>query len=51
MILPGHGPAVTDIAAFERFVAELPGCPQLSTASGVTSFGYTDLDHGVFPFQ
>lgn len=24
MILPGHGPAVTDIAAFERFVAALP---------------------------
>jgi hydroxyacylglutathione hydrolase len=24
IILPGHGPAVTDIAAFERFVAELP---------------------------
>jgi len=23
MILPGHGPAVTDIAAFERFVASL----------------------------
>jgi hydroxyacylglutathione hydrolase len=23
-ILPGHGPAVTDIAAFERFVAALP---------------------------
>jgi glyoxylase-like metal-dependent hydrolase (beta-lactamase superfamily II) len=25
MILPGHGPAVTDIAKFERFVAALPG--------------------------
>lgn len=25
LILPGHGPAVTDIAAFERFVAGLPG--------------------------
>jgi hydroxyacylglutathione hydrolase len=25
LILPGHGPAVTDIAAFERFVATLPG--------------------------
>ncbi|HWA54147.1 MAG TPA: MBL fold metallo-hydrolase [Solirubrobacterales bacterium] len=24
-ILPGHGPAVTDIAAFERFVSRLPG--------------------------
>ena len=24
LILPGHGPAVTDIAAFERFVAALP---------------------------
>ena len=24
-ILPGHGPAVTDIAAFERFVSSLPG--------------------------
>lgn len=24
IILPGHGPAVTDIAAFERFVAALP---------------------------
>jgi hydroxyacylglutathione hydrolase len=24
LILPGHGPAVTDIAAFERFVATLP---------------------------
>jgi hydroxyacylglutathione hydrolase len=24
-ILPGHGPAVTDMAAFERFVAALPG--------------------------
>lgn len=24
LILPGHGPAVTDIAAFERFVAGLP---------------------------
>ena len=23
-ILPGHGPAVTDIAAFERFVSRLP---------------------------
>ena len=25
LILPGHGPAVTDIAAFERFVNALPG--------------------------
>lgn len=25
LILPGHGPAVTDIAAFERFVSSLPG--------------------------
>lgn len=25
LILPGHGPAVTDIAAFERFVASLAG--------------------------
>jgi hydroxyacylglutathione hydrolase len=25
LILPGHGPAVTDIAAFERFVSALPG--------------------------
>ncbi len=25
LILPGHGPAVTDIGAFERFVAALPG--------------------------
>jgi hydroxyacylglutathione hydrolase len=25
LILPGHGPAVTDMAAFERFVAGLPG--------------------------
>jgi hydroxyacylglutathione hydrolase len=25
MILPGHGPAVTDMGAFERFVAALPG--------------------------
>jgi len=25
LILPGHGPAVTDVAAFERFVAGLPG--------------------------
>lgn len=25
LILPGHGPAVTDMAAFERFVASLPG--------------------------
>ena len=24
LILPGHGPAVTDIAAFERFAAALP---------------------------
>ncbi len=24
LILPGHGPAVTDIAAFERFVSKLP---------------------------
>jgi glyoxylase-like metal-dependent hydrolase (beta-lactamase superfamily II) len=24
LILPGHGPAVTDIAAFEGFVAALP---------------------------
>lgn len=24
LILPGHGPAVTDMAAFERFVASLP---------------------------
>jgi hydroxyacylglutathione hydrolase len=24
LILPGHGPAVTDVAAFERFVAQLP---------------------------
>jgi len=24
LILPGHGPAVTDIAAFERFIAQLP---------------------------
>lgn len=25
LILPGHGPAVTDIAGFERFVSSLPG--------------------------
>jgi hydroxyacylglutathione hydrolase len=25
LILPGHGPAVTDMAKFERFVSELPG--------------------------
>ncbi|MGN6216519.1 MAG: MBL fold metallo-hydrolase [Solirubrobacterales bacterium] len=25
LILPGHGPAVSDIAAFERFVSSLPG--------------------------
>lgn len=25
LILPGHGPAVTDISAFERFVSTLPG--------------------------
>jgi glyoxylase-like metal-dependent hydrolase (beta-lactamase superfamily II) len=25
LILPGHGPAVTDIAKFERFAAALPG--------------------------
>ncbi|HEY5814724.1 MAG TPA: MBL fold metallo-hydrolase [Solirubrobacterales bacterium] len=25
LILPGHGPAVTDVAKFERFVAALPG--------------------------
>ena len=25
LILPGHGPAVADIAAFERFVSSLPG--------------------------
>jgi len=25
LILPGHGPAVTDIGAFERFVSTLPG--------------------------
>lgn len=25
LILPGHGPPVTDIAAFERFVSSLPG--------------------------
>jgi len=25
LILPGHGPAVTDMSAFERFVAKLPG--------------------------
>jgi hydroxyacylglutathione hydrolase len=25
LILPGHGPAVTDIGAFERFVSSLPG--------------------------
>jgi hydroxyacylglutathione hydrolase len=25
LILPGHGPAVSDIAAFHRFVAALPG--------------------------
>ncbi|HEV2858402.1 MAG TPA: MBL fold metallo-hydrolase [Solirubrobacterales bacterium] len=25
LILPGHGPAVTDLGAFERFVASLPG--------------------------
>ncbi len=24
LILPGHGPAVTDVAAFERFVSRLP---------------------------
>ena len=24
MILPGHGPAVTDMARFERFVSRLP---------------------------
>jgi hydroxyacylglutathione hydrolase len=25
LILPGHGPAVTDMGAFERFVTKLPG--------------------------
>jgi len=25
LILPGHGPAVTDMGAFERFVSQLPG--------------------------
>ena len=25
LILPGHGPAVTDMAAFKRFVSSLPG--------------------------
>jgi len=25
LILPGHGPAVTDIASFERFASSLPG--------------------------
>ena len=25
LILPGHGPPVTDIDAFERFVSSLPG--------------------------
>jgi hydroxyacylglutathione hydrolase len=25
LILPGHGPAVTDMAAFERFASSLPG--------------------------
>jgi len=25
LILPGHGPAVTDIPAFERFASQLPG--------------------------
>ena len=25
LILPGHGPAVTDMAAFDRFVSALPG--------------------------
>ena len=25
LLLPGHGPAVTDIAAFERFASALPG--------------------------
>lgn len=25
LILPGHGPALTDVGAFERFVATLPG--------------------------
>jgi glyoxylase-like metal-dependent hydrolase (beta-lactamase superfamily II) len=25
LILPGHGPAVTDIAGFERFASSLPG--------------------------
>jgi glyoxylase-like metal-dependent hydrolase (beta-lactamase superfamily II) len=25
LILPGHGPAVADMAKFERFVAALPG--------------------------
>ncbi len=25
MILPGHGPALTDVGAFERFVSSLPG--------------------------
>jgi glyoxylase-like metal-dependent hydrolase (beta-lactamase superfamily II) len=25
LILPGHGPAIEDMAAFERFVASLPG--------------------------
>ena len=25
LILPGHGPAVTDVAGFERFASQLPG--------------------------
>lgn len=25
LLLPGHGPAITDMAAFQRFAAELPG--------------------------
>jgi glyoxylase-like metal-dependent hydrolase (beta-lactamase superfamily II) len=37
MILPGHGPAVADIAAFERFVSALPTWPpQLPAVPRVT---------------
>jgi hypothetical protein len=32
VILPGHGDAVTDIAAFERFVAGLPAAEAVPAA-------------------
>ena len=42
LILPGHGPAVSDIAAFERFVVEAPRLAPPQPGSGREDRGFPE---------